>query len=242
MAAINISVFNQSTVVSDGDVSNVVNALQKQVDKDFGPAWGVSVQLTFVPQNQKPNPQYWWLVVLDNSDQAGALGYHDLTPAGLPIGKVFAASDLQYKTSWSVTMSHELLEMLADPNINLTVFDEGPIGARLYAYEVCDPCEDDSFGYKIDGILVSDFVLPAWFESFRKPNSTDFDFQKHVTAPLQLLNNGYISVNDLASGLGWLSMSASPNNARANPPSGSRRQRRTIPLSKRVLSQPPRDT
>jgi len=238
MAMINIAVSNASTVAKDEDVATVVKALQKQVDTDFGPAWGVSARLTFVPKGQEPNPQYWWLVVLDNSDQAGALGYHDLTPAGLPIGKVFAASDLQYKTSWSVTTSHELLEMLADPNINLSVFDEGPIGARLYAYEVCDACEDDGFGYEIDGILVSDFVLPAWFESFRKPNSTDFDFRKHISAPLQLLNNGYISVNDLASGLGWLPMSASPNNARATPPPGSRRQRRTIVPSKRVLSKP----
>jgi len=50
-------------------------------------------------------------VILDDSDQAGALGYHDLTSDGLPIGKVFAASDLKAGTSWTVTASHELLEM-----------------------------------------------------------------------------------------------------------------------------------
>ena len=36
----------------------------------------------------------------------------------------------------------------------------------LYAYEVCDACEADQFGYDIDGVLVSDFVFPSWFESF----------------------------------------------------------------------------
>ena len=30
------------------------------------------------------------MLVLDTSDQAGALGYHDVTPQGLPLGKVFA--------------------------------------------------------------------------------------------------------------------------------------------------------
>ena len=46
---------------------------------------------------------------------------------------------------------------------------------QLYAYEVCDPCEDDSLGYHIDNILLSDFVYPAWFEGFRTESSTQFD-------------------------------------------------------------------
>jgi hypothetical protein len=36
-----------------------------------------------------PAPDGWWLVFLDNSDQAGALAYHDLTNEGLPLSKVF---------------------------------------------------------------------------------------------------------------------------------------------------------
>ena len=55
---------------------------------------------------------------MDDSDQAGALGYHDLTSAGLPMGKVFARTDLQNNLSWTVTVSHELLEILGDPMIN----------------------------------------------------------------------------------------------------------------------------
>ena len=34
----------------------------------------------------------------------------------------------------------------------------------------------DWFGKNIDGIMVSDFVYPSWFESFRKSNSTKFNF------------------------------------------------------------------
>jgi hypothetical protein len=57
----------------------------------------------------------------------------------------------------------------------------------LYAYEVCDACEDDSFGYQIDNILLSDFVYPSWFESFRAEGSTQFDRMNTIQAPLQLL-------------------------------------------------------
>jgi len=54
------------------------------------------VGLIFVSSSAQLTESHWWVVVLDNSDQAGALGYHDLTSAGLPISKVFAGTDKQY--------------------------------------------------------------------------------------------------------------------------------------------------
>src|SRR5579863_9555729 len=188
MSVINISVVNASSVLSDIAIQPAVDALQKQVDNDFGPAWGVTVKLNFVPQGNPPPAGSWLLVILDDSDQAGALGYHDLTSDGLPLGKVFAATDVKFGSNWTVTASHELLEMLADPNINLTVFvQSGSAAGRLYAYEVCDACENDQFGYLIGDVLVSDFVYPAWFEDFRPANSTQFDQGQRITQPLQLL-------------------------------------------------------
>ena len=106
------------------------------MSRDFAPAWGVDADLTFVPKGSKPSASSRWLVVLDNSDQAGALGYHDITNAGLLIGKVLAGSDIQYAYNWTGTASHELLEMLGDPDINLTVFvQDSDTAGILYAYE-----------------------------------------------------------------------------------------------------------
>ncbi len=123
------------------------------------------------------------------------MGYHDLTSEGLPIRKVFAASDLKAGTSWTVTASHELLEMLVDPNISLTVFVQNSNAAGiLCAYEVCDACEDDSLGYRIDNVLLSEFVYPAWFESFRTESSTQFDPLNKIQKPFDLLVNGYIGI------------------------------------------------
>jgi hypothetical protein len=100
----------------------------------------VDAELEFVPSGAQPPAGTWWLSILDDSDQANALGYHDLTTDGLPIGKVFAGTDLKVGASWSVTASHELLEMLADPNINLTVFvQNADTTGRLYAYERATP-------------------------------------------------------------------------------------------------------
>lgn len=241
MALINISVMNASTVLQDSDVQPVVDALQKQVDNDFGPAWGVEASLNFVPQGGSPAAGSWQLVILDDSDQAGALGYHDLTSEGLPLGKVFAASDLKFGTNWTVTASHELLEMLGDPNINLTVFIQSDLATgRLYAYEVCDACENDQFGYMIGSVLVSDFVYPAWFEDFRPANSTQFDQGQHITQPLQLLVGGYIGTFDVTSGSGWQQLTARKEDLRIEMRGnvGSRRERRRTPREQWLKSRP----
>ncbi|HZP94147.1 MAG TPA: hypothetical protein VFB20_14890 [Burkholderiales bacterium] len=235
MATIKVAVINASTVVADDQVKATVPVLQTQVSRDFAAAWGIDAELRFVPKGSKPAAAEWWLVVLEDSDQAGALGYHDLTQQGLPLGKVFAKTDQAFGEQWTVTASHELLEMLADPDINLTVFVESGSGGRLYAYEVCDACEADQNGYKIDGVLVSDFVYPAWFESFRT-SATQFDQTKKVGKPFELLKGGYIGVYDVRSGSGWTQLTAEKINFRARPPVGSRRERRGIPIDRRIRS------
>lgn len=235
MASIKIAVINQSTVVKDDkNLAKVVAALQKQVSRDFMPAWGIDADLRLIPPGGKPAAGEWWLTILDDADQAGALGYHDLTSKGMPLGKVFAKTDLTYGETWSCTASHELLEMLGDPNINLTVLEERTNGGRLYAYEVCDACEDEKFAYTIDGVLVSDFVFPSWFESFRKTGP--FDFKKKIKKPFQLLSGGYIGVYDFPGGGGWSQITAEKINMRARAPVGSRRERRNVPMTERVSS------
>lgn len=247
MANIQVSVINESTVLTDPQVNAAVPALQTQVHRDFAPAWGIDADLTFVPQGSNPAAGSWWLVMLDNSDQAGALGYHDYTSEGLPIGKVFAGTDLQAGLQWTVTASHELLEMLADPDINLAAIAPDlnqPNPSTFYAYEVADPCEADQFAYDINGTLVSDFVFPAWFESFRTTGSTQFDFGSQIQQAFQLLPGGYIGALNLTGGEGWTQLTARAERQThaMRPPVGSRRDRRRTPrhlwLKSEVRRQP----
>jgi hypothetical protein len=69
-----------------------------------------------------------------------------MTSTGGPLGKVFAKLDLDNSCSWTVTLSHELLEMLADPWINRCAVGSDN---KIYALEVCDAVESDDLGYEI---------------------------------------------------------------------------------------------
>ena len=164
----------------------LVEALRKYVDERFTPVWGVPATIAAGAAIKKGT---WGLVFLDDADQANALGYHDLTPEGLPLGKVFVRTTLSSKNLVSVTASHELSEMLADPAIDLAA--EAPDGT-FYAYEVADPVEEETF--EIDGIPMSNFVYPSWFEGFRKANSDKFDDLGSCKKPFQIRPGGYMSI------------------------------------------------
>jgi hypothetical protein len=214
-----IAITNASTCLNDEEVVAAIPALQRQVTVDFRTYWDADCQLTFLPKDESLTDGWWQISVTDNPDQAGALGYYELTSRGTPLGKVFAELDLRSGASWTVTLSHELLEMLADPWINRCA--QG-VDGRVYALEVCDAVEADRLGYEIDGVLVSDFITPAWFEPTRADR---VDFKRRVEKPLELASGGYISVLD--RGGGWTQIAAKGESASPIPP-GSRRQRRSM--------------
>lgn len=241
MAFIKVEVTNESTVLTDAQIQAAIPALQTQVHRDFAPAWGIDADLSFLAKGATPAPDAWMLGIFDTSDQAGALGYHELSPQGTPLAKVFAESDIQAGSNWTITASHELLEMTADPDIDLTVFVQSSNTAgTLYAYESCDACESDSLGYSIDGVALSDFVLPSWFESFRTAGSSQFDYGNHITKPFQILAGGYIGVFDVTAGSGWQQLTSSGVAAKDSFKGriDSRLPRRNLPRNKWRRSSP----
>jgi IPT/TIG domain len=205
-----IAIQNKCTVLTDSQITPVVAALQIQLDRDWQAAWGTTATLVFVSSNQSIPAGAWPIYILDNSDAQGALGYHDETASGVPYGRVFAKDDITYGYNWTVTLSHELLEMMLDPYVNLTVFNQtSDTAGLLYAYEACDAVEADNLGYQINGIQVSDFVWPAWFDTTITNHSGHrYDQMNHITAPFQLYSGGYIGVFQVTNGSGWSSINA----------------------------------
>jgi hypothetical protein len=178
-----IACFNRATVDLGVNFDTLLRSLQRYVDGHLAPVWGTPAKLAKTTGFIKGA---WAMVFLDNADVQGTLAYHDLTPDGLPISKVFVKTTLANGDKVSVSASHELAEMLVDPAINL--MSSGPTGLG-YAYESADPVEEVTF--LVSGLPMSDFVYPAYFEKFRKPGSTKFDHAGKVNKAFQILSGGY---------------------------------------------------
>jgi hypothetical protein len=223
-----ISVLNNSTVVTDDEIKSAIPNFQAALDEDFSPFWAASAKLLFVPKDQAPPSRSWWIAIMDNSDVQDALGYHDLTNDGQPIGKVFAKTDLDNGYDWHITFTHELWEQLADPWICWLAATADM--KKIYAVEVADAVEADPLAYKKGNTMISDFVLPTWFEDFWKTGQTQFDFMNHVNAPLKLAKGGYISIWTTQNGWNQEYAQGDKEAAKnARPPKGSRRDRRRTP-------------
>jgi len=220
-----VAIVNRSTVASDSQIAALVPALQTQVGRDFLPHWGSFARLVFCGRSTPAPSGAWQVVICDDSDTAGALGYHDTTAEGLPLGKVFWGTDLKYGQLPSVTLSHELLELLADPLIQTVAFLQDAQGVILYAQEICDPCEADALGYEIDGVVVSDFVLPAWFNPFLD-DKAQTSFRNSCAGPFRLAPGGYIAT--WTTTVGWSQYSAEKLTYQQRPGKGTRRERRVL--------------
>lgn len=131
------------------------------------------------------------LVVFDDPDAPGVLGYHSVSPTGLAYGKAFVSvvrglggELLRGAASLSVTLSHEALEMLHDPYAN--AWADMPDGETEEAVEICDRVEGDA--YEIEGVAVSNFLGPRAFRGGEGP----YDWLRLVETPWDIRPGGYV--------------------------------------------------
>jgi hypothetical protein len=229
-----IAVMNESTVLSDDEVLQMMPAFTQQWNIDLSSVWNVEpATFTFVPAGVSPLPSTWWVVFLDDSDQADALAYHDLTSEGLPLSKVFGRTILADKGLVSVGATHEICEMAVDPWLNSAYQD--PEGV-FWAGEVCDPVEDDQYAYDIGGVSVTDFVTPNWFA--HKFAQSPIDLKGHALSAFEVLSGGYAQKFDPQAGWVQITGSKAAATARAIPVAGSRRERRSRQMDKWERSVP----
>src|SRR5205807_4390795 len=114
-----VALVSESQAVTLDQVSAVSAALQKQVTRDFGPIWSVSATVDAFDKLDSVPPDYWPVILRDDINQPGAAGYHT-DDNGQPFSLV------QADDTWTLTSSHEVLEMLADPFGNRTIAGSPP--------------------------------------------------------------------------------------------------------------------
>ena len=184
-----IACFNRATKPLGTNFDKLIAAMQEYVDRHVAPVWGTPARLV---KSRGFRKGHWGLAFFDDAeaDDADFLGVHDVTPDGMPLSRVFVKTTLANGELVSVTASHELVEMLVDPAMNLLT--TGPDPKAVYAYETADPVEESSF--TVRGIPMSNFVYPSYFEEFHKRDSVRFDHLGKVRRPFQVLRGGYQSI------------------------------------------------
>lgn len=177
-----IEVVLHATTVGIEEAATATLAIEKQLREHVAPIWEMEPPQVVLARGEDPrDPAACPLVILDDADQAGALGYHDLSPAGQPYGKVFAKTTRDAGGNWTTTLSHEAIEMLLDPNC--TTWDIGTDG-RLHAREGCDAVEADELDITVGDatVRVSNWLFPEYF-SANPPAGSKFDYLGKLTAP-----------------------------------------------------------
>jgi len=169
------------------DVAQVSAAIQKQIIRDFTPLWAIEATIDAFPRIDDVPVGYWPIYVVDTFDKGG----QHKTRHHQPFGLVAAGS------SWSLAASHEALEMLADPSGDRLVAGASPMDqARVeFLLEVCDPCQGDAQAYTVNGILVSDFCTPEYFDPLGVTGAR-YSYTGSLTGPHQVLPGGYLSWRD----------------------------------------------
>jgi hypothetical protein len=181
-----IAVVNASHVVHDDEVRQWTIDIEKQIHEDFAPIWNKSASLIFRRFGESIPDDAWPIYINKHSTDLTALGWHD-DNGKLVFGRIFAQDCLDAHISVSVDLSHEILEIIGDPDIKQTI--TLPDG-RMAALEMCDPVEDDLYGYRRGETLVSDFVLPSYFHPTTPTNAARWDFMNHLTGPCPALTSG----------------------------------------------------
>jgi hypothetical protein len=202
-----IACINKATIPLGVDFDSLICALQRYVDGHLAPVWGTRAKLV---KTTKPRHGAWTLLFVDTAKAIRNLradlekifgknvvdeieAYHLVN--GRPVALVFVKNVLadrsvdRVRDKVSMAASHELAEMLVDPGNNLWCEDGH---GTLYAYEVCDAVEAKYF--RVNGLAMTDFLYPAYFETFHEPNSVRFDHLKKVKHPFHILKDGYAPV------------------------------------------------
>jgi hypothetical protein len=197
---------------SDKAIKKDIPAWEHALNVDFAKYWHTTkYDLVFLGRKPAPEGQIS-AVIQDKGPIDGALAYHWTERNGAPSITVYAGTGVYYGYDNSISMTHELFELAADP---LTSFvSEGWPAAFYYLEkpdlsieqnlqegiigwfnEVADPVEADF--YKINGVTISDFVTPAWFND---GVGGRFDFMGLCQQPFWIRPGGYAQYQDV---LGW---------------------------------------
>jgi hypothetical protein len=197
MVVRHLALVSESRSVKLADLQPAVAALQTQIIRDFTPVWRRPATVTAFARLQDVPLDHWPMIVRDDIPYE-AQGIH-LDRDGSPFSLIL------FSDGWSLTTSHEALEMLGDPLGKRTrrgISPKAGQGTVAFLVEVCDPSEAADFAYEVQGQTVSDFYFPSFFEGASEAGRR-YSFTSSLKAPRSVLKGGYLSWKELSTNHWW---------------------------------------
>ncbi|MGB9236842.1 MAG: hypothetical protein WCC04_20730 [Terriglobales bacterium] len=197
MSLMQVGLVDKTGEIDAGLLQATAAALNVQATRDLTQFWNVQASVTYLPSPKKI-PAGVWPVFLVKELPPGEGGFH-MDKHNQPYAEVIGSAT---SAEWTIDASHETIEMLVDPygnrlqNSTSIEIKGGKIedgtGEFAYLVEACDPCEADDYAYAIQGIAVSDFLTPHFYDPVGT-SGTRYSFTGAIKSPRQILPGGYIS-------------------------------------------------
>ncbi len=169
-------------------LADVAAACTVQLNRDVSPSWGGEYAVRAGVVSAIVPGEVVFALVDELPAAPGEIAYHDVDGNAVPVAYL-ALEECSTLDDVSTAISHELCETAGDAGCNLWA-DAGD--GSEYARELCDAVESGS--YTVNGIKVSDFLLPSFFV----PNArAPFSYVEStgeppaVTTPFQTAQGGY---------------------------------------------------
>jgi hypothetical protein len=180
-----IALISDTPAVNLWQLSNAAAAIGRQIQRDFAPIWGITGTVdAFGADADIPHGYIRVRIKAHLADAPDLEGYHtDVHHQPYAL--------VAYTKDWTVTVSHEVLELLGDPFGNTLVSATVKDKRVSILKELCDPCEGVT--YDINGVQVSDFLLPEWYGDNNNISRTSFRSLRGVR---EVWRGGYYSYLD----------------------------------------------
>jgi hypothetical protein len=214
-----VAIVSLTSAITMRDLLRASAAVQKQITRDLVPFWGLRATVdAFEDLESVPSDYHPVVLFGDAAELEGRLDFAVGAPYAAQLVDQFERDRLEglhlnaftrqpfalveASDTWSVTLSHEIIEMVIDPYGNRLVAAMHPLnhGERVkYLVEVCDPCQ--AVWYPVNGVPVSDFYTPRYFDPIWA-EAGRYSFTGALEHPLQIIEGGYLSwIDPTDSGL-----------------------------------------
>jgi hypothetical protein len=191
----NLALVSTTKRVTLKELSRVAEALNVQLAQHFRPEWNIEAQV--IPfANSKKVPDNYWPITIRDKIAEGMWSYHSVS-GNRPFVEV------AYGKFWTLSASHDMMEMLVDPKLNRQVNAPSVVPGEkrtvTFPVQICDPCANPKNGYRINGVLVADFSTQDFWDH-TSTREGGYSYLGALTRPFQVLPGAYLSWVDPKTG------------------------------------------